>query len=109
VARWRQGVVGDLEGATGKVPGNEERAGKHWNGRSTVRRHKRRRAAESSRRGGVQRRWGCSGGRRCAGRCPVAPVWKGKERFSSNSRNGKARRALTGEGEDSGGARQNPT
>jgi hypothetical protein len=37
VARWRQGVAGDLEGATGKVPGKEERAGAHWNGGSTAR------------------------------------------------------------------------
>jgi hypothetical protein len=28
--RW-QGVAGDLEGATGKVPGKEERAGVHQN------------------------------------------------------------------------------
>jgi hypothetical protein len=42
--RW-QGVAGDLEGVTGKVPGKEERAGAHRNGGSTVRRHKRRRAA----------------------------------------------------------------
>jgi hypothetical protein len=34
---------------------------------------------------------------------------RGKERFSSNSGNGEARRALTGKGEDSGDARQNPT
>jgi hypothetical protein len=91
------------------VPGKEERVGMHWNGGSMVRRRKWRRAAESGRRGGVQRRRGCSGGHRRAGRGPTAPVWKGKERFSSNSGNGEARRALTGEGEDSGGARQNPT
>jgi hypothetical protein len=36
VARWRQGVAGDLEGATGKVPGKEERTGAHRNGGSTV-------------------------------------------------------------------------
>jgi hypothetical protein len=41
------------------------------------------------------------------GRGPVAPVWKGEERFSSNLGNGEARRALTGEGKDSGGTRQN--
>jgi hypothetical protein len=35
--RW-QGVAGDLEGATGKVPGKEERAGAHRNGGSTARR-----------------------------------------------------------------------
>jgi hypothetical protein len=45
VARRRQGVAGDLEGVTGKVPGKEERAGAHRNGGSTVRRCKRRRAA----------------------------------------------------------------
>jgi hypothetical protein len=44
VARWRQGVAGDLEGVTGKVPGKEKRAGVHRNGGSTVRWHKRRRA-----------------------------------------------------------------
>jgi hypothetical protein len=44
VARWRQGVAGDLEGATGKVPGKEERAEAHQNGGLTVRRRKRRRA-----------------------------------------------------------------
>jgi hypothetical protein len=54
-------------------------------------------------------RWrGCFGGRQHVGRGPAAPVWKGEERFSSNSGNGEARRALTGEGEDSGGARKNP-
>jgi hypothetical protein len=42
--RW-QGVARDLEGVTGKVPGKEERTGAHRNGRSTVRRCKRRRAA----------------------------------------------------------------
>jgi hypothetical protein len=42
--RW-QGVVGDLEGATGKVPGKDERAGAHRNGGSTVRRRKQRQAA----------------------------------------------------------------
>jgi hypothetical protein len=42
--RW-QGVVGDLEGATGEVPVKEERAGAHRNGVPTVRRCKRRRAA----------------------------------------------------------------
>jgi hypothetical protein len=45
VARWRQGVAGDLEGVTGKVSGKEERAGAHRNGGSTVRRCKWRRAA----------------------------------------------------------------
>jgi hypothetical protein len=44
VARWRQGVAGDLEGVTGKVPGKEEGAGAHRNDGSTVRRCKRRRA-----------------------------------------------------------------
>jgi hypothetical protein len=44
VARWRQGVAGDLEGVTGKVPGKEERTGAHRNGGSTVRRCQRRRA-----------------------------------------------------------------
>jgi hypothetical protein len=44
VARRWQGVAGDLEGVTGKVPGKEERAGAHRNGGSTVRRRKRRRA-----------------------------------------------------------------
>jgi hypothetical protein len=42
--RW-QGVAGDLEGVTGKVPGKEERVGAHRNGGLTVRRCKRRRAA----------------------------------------------------------------
>jgi hypothetical protein len=32
----RQGVAGDLDGVTGKVPGKEERAVAHWNGGSTV-------------------------------------------------------------------------
>jgi hypothetical protein len=44
VARRRQGVAGDLEGVTGKVPGKEERAGAYRNGGSTVRRRKRHRA-----------------------------------------------------------------
>jgi hypothetical protein len=38
VARWRQGVAGDLEGVTGKVSGKEEKAGAHRNVGSTVRR-----------------------------------------------------------------------
>jgi hypothetical protein len=45
VARRWQGVVGDLDGVTGKVPGKEERAGAHRNGRSMVRRSERHRAA----------------------------------------------------------------
>jgi hypothetical protein len=45
VAQRRQGVVGDLEGVTGKVPNKEERTGAHQNGGSTVRQRKRRRAA----------------------------------------------------------------
>jgi hypothetical protein len=45
VARWRQGVGGDLEGSIGEVPGKEERAGAHRNGVPTVRRHKRHWAA----------------------------------------------------------------
>jgi hypothetical protein len=42
MARWRQDVVGYLEGATGRVPGKEERAAAHRNGGSTVRRRRRR-------------------------------------------------------------------
>jgi hypothetical protein len=45
VAQRRQGVVGDLEGSTGEVPGKEERAGAHRNGVPTVRQRKRRWAA----------------------------------------------------------------
>jgi hypothetical protein len=45
VARRRQGVVGDLEGVTGKVPGRKESAGAHRNGGSMVRWRKRHRAA----------------------------------------------------------------
>jgi hypothetical protein len=45
VARRRQGVAGDLEGVTGKVPCKEERAGAQRNGGSMVRWCKRRRAA----------------------------------------------------------------
>jgi hypothetical protein len=37
-AQRRQGVAGDLDGVTGKVPGKEERAGAHHNGGSSVRR-----------------------------------------------------------------------
>jgi hypothetical protein len=48
VAQRRQGVAGDLEGATGKVLSKEERAGAHRNGGSMVRRRKRRRAAVSN-------------------------------------------------------------
>jgi hypothetical protein len=44
VARRRQGVVRDLEGATGKVPGKEEGAEAHQSGVLTVRRCKRCRA-----------------------------------------------------------------
>jgi hypothetical protein len=45
VARRRQGVAGDLEVVTGKVPGKEERTGAHRNDGSTGRRCQRRRAA----------------------------------------------------------------
>jgi hypothetical protein len=45
VAQRRQGVAGDFEGATGRVPGKEGRAGAHRNGGSTARRRKRHRAA----------------------------------------------------------------
>jgi hypothetical protein len=45
VARRWQGVAGDLEGVTGKVPGKEERTEAHRNGGSIVRRCQRRRAA----------------------------------------------------------------
>jgi hypothetical protein len=45
VARRWQGVVGDLERVTGKVPGRKESAGAHRNGGSMVRRRKRHRAA----------------------------------------------------------------
>jgi hypothetical protein len=45
VASQRQDIARDLEGATGEVPGKEERAGAHQNGVPTVRRHKWRRAA----------------------------------------------------------------
>jgi hypothetical protein len=45
VARLRQGVAGELEGATGRVLGKEERAGAHQNGVPTVRRCKWRRVA----------------------------------------------------------------
>jgi hypothetical protein len=45
VAQRQQGVAGDLEGVTGKVPVKEERAGAHRNGGPMVRRCKRRRAA----------------------------------------------------------------
>jgi hypothetical protein len=41
-ASRRQGAAGDLEGATGEVPGKEEGAGAHQNGGPTVRWHKRR-------------------------------------------------------------------
>jgi hypothetical protein len=44
-ARRRQGLVGDLEWATGEVPGKEERVGAHRNGVPTVRRCKRHRVA----------------------------------------------------------------
>jgi hypothetical protein len=42
--RW-QGVAGNLEGATGEVPGKEEGAEAHRSGLPTVRRRKRRRVA----------------------------------------------------------------
>jgi hypothetical protein len=45
VASRRQGVAGDIEGATGEVPGKEEGAGAHRSGGSMARRRKRRRAA----------------------------------------------------------------
>jgi hypothetical protein len=44
-ASRRQGVVGDLEGATGEVPGKEEGAGAHQNCGPMVRRRKQRRVA----------------------------------------------------------------
>jgi hypothetical protein len=103
--RWLDGgkVAGDLEG------GHREGAGQGGEGRGAPERRVDSEAAQTASDGGVQRRRGCFGGRRRAWRGPAAPVWKGEERFSSNSGNGEARRALTGEGEDSGGARQNPT
>jgi hypothetical protein len=45
VPSQRQGVAGDLEGATEEVSGKEEGAGVHRSGGSTARRRKRRRAA----------------------------------------------------------------
>jgi hypothetical protein len=45
MASRRQGVVRDLEGATGEVPGKEERTGAHQNGGPMVMRCKRRRTA----------------------------------------------------------------
>jgi hypothetical protein len=45
VARWRQGIAGDLEGVKVKVSGKEERTGAHRNDESTGRRCQRRRAA----------------------------------------------------------------
>jgi hypothetical protein len=41
----RQGVVGDLEGATGEVPGKEEGAGAHQNCGLMARRRKQRQVA----------------------------------------------------------------
>jgi hypothetical protein len=43
VVSQRQGVAGDLEGATGEVPGKEEGAGAHRSSGPTARRPKRRR------------------------------------------------------------------
>jgi hypothetical protein len=66
VARRRQGVARDLEGAIGEVSGKEERAAAHQNGMPTVRRRKRRRAAV------VNGGGGSSGGHRRAWRGPAA-------------------------------------
>jgi hypothetical protein len=80
VAQRRQGVVGDLEGATGKVLGKEEREGAHQNGGSTVRRRKLRRAAVfngggvapvvADVHGGVLQHW-CE-----RGKLGLAPIWE---------------------------------
>jgi hypothetical protein len=78
--------------------GHWEGAGQGGEGRGAPKRRVDGEAAQTASGGGVQRRRGCSGGHRRAWRGPAAPVWKGKERFSSNSGNGEARRALTGEG-----------
>jgi hypothetical protein len=45
VIHRRQGVVGDLEGDIGEVPGKEEGAEAHRSGVPTVRRRERRRVA----------------------------------------------------------------
>jgi hypothetical protein len=70
VARWRQGVAGDLEGVTGKVPGKEERAVAHRNGGLTVRRRKQHMAAAFVGEEGAP--VGGDGG------CGVLQHWRGK-------------------------------
>jgi hypothetical protein len=60
--------------------------------------------AQTASGGGVQWQRGCFGGRRHAWRGPTAPVWKGKESFSSNSGNGEAQMASPEMG-DGGDAR----
>jgi hypothetical protein len=58
VARRRQGVAGDLEGVTRKVPGKEESTGAHRNGGVDGE------VVQTASGGGVRRRGGGSGGRR---------------------------------------------
>jgi hypothetical protein len=80
VARRRQGVAGDLEGVTGKVPGKKERVGAHRNGGSTVRRCKQHRAAAFI--GGEGAPVGGDGG------CGVLQHRRGKgEKIARNCRN----------------------
>jgi hypothetical protein len=79
VAQQRQGVAGDLEGVTGKVPGKEERAGAYRNGGPTVRRHKWRRAVVFV--GGVAPvvvdvRGGVLQHRCGRGKLRLAPIWE---------------------------------
>jgi hypothetical protein len=80
VAQRRQGVAGDLEGVTEKVPDKQERAGAHRNGGSTVRRRKRRRAVafvggEGAQVGGDDGVW-----------CPAAPERQEGEKIARNCR-----------------------
>jgi hypothetical protein len=92
VARRRQGVCGDLEGVTGKVPDKEERAGSHRNGGSTVRRCKRRRAATFV--GGEGAPVGGDGG------CGVLQHRRGKgvSKLQENSGIGSSGRSSVGSG-----------
>jgi hypothetical protein len=106
VAQRRQGVVGDLEGVTGKVPGKEERAGAHRNGGSTVKRRKQRRAAAFV--DGEGAPVGGDGGcgvlqHRCErGKLRLAPIWKWCSSEGAHRRGadgGNARTESSAEGE----------
>jgi hypothetical protein len=92
VARRWQGVVGDLEGATGKVPSKEE------GGRGAPERCADGEAVQTASGDGVQRRRGSSCGSRRAWRGPAARGRPGVRRRRSIEEWSSSEGALTGGG-----------